>query len=104
LATTGAQNVPGDVATQMLALATPTGDVAFLGGHLDTRRHRLGGDHRAARAFFDCGTIDMATGIKAVDYATTAALEEALMCKDRGPQFANLRANVPSIGDFHEAK
>jgi hypothetical protein len=55
-------------------------------------------------ALFDCGTIDMATGIKAVDYATTAALEEALMCKDRSAQFANLRANVPSVGDFQEAK
>jgi hypothetical protein len=55
-------------------------------------------------ALFDCGTIDMATGIKAVDYATTAALEEALMCKDRNAQFASLRTNVPSVGDFHEAK
>jgi len=55
-------------------------------------------------ALFDCGTIDMVTGIKAVDHATTAALEEALMCKDRSVQFANLKANVPAIGDFQEAK
>ena len=55
-------------------------------------------------ALFDCGTIDMATGIKAVDYATTAALEEALMCKDRSAQFASLRANVPSVGEFREVK
>jgi hypothetical protein len=55
-------------------------------------------------ALFDCGTIDMSTGIQAVNYASTAALEEALMCKDRSLQFANLAANVPSIGDFQEAK
>jgi dienelactone hydrolase len=55
-------------------------------------------------ALFDCGTIDMATGIKAVDYASTAALEEALMCKDRSAQFASLKANVPIVGDFQEAK
>jgi dienelactone hydrolase len=55
-------------------------------------------------ALFDCGTIDMTVGIKAVDYASTAALEEALMCKDRTSQFASLKANVPSIGDFQEAK
>jgi len=55
-------------------------------------------------ALFDCGTIDMASGIKAVDYASTAALEEALMCKDRSAQFANMRANIATIGDFQEAK
>jgi dienelactone hydrolase len=228
LPTTGTQDVPGDVATQMLALATPTGDVAFLAGHLDTSRVGLTGHSRggcitatlSARqnvrivipmagsaavdpsptlekimylggmvdtvigyngpsvgnvvcelfsfstteafrqspgppeaikrlvgiaggghlvmtdlcqrnalgrnaieeakadgvcgidsaviiglpALFDCGTIDMTTGIKAVDYATTAALEEALMCKDRSAQFASLKANVPSVGDFQEAK
>jgi hypothetical protein len=26
------------------------------------------------------------------------------MCKDRSAQFASLKANVPSIGDFQEAK
>ena len=228
LPTTGAQDVAGDVATQMLALATPTGEVAFLAGHLDTSRVGLTGHSRggcitatlSARqsvrivipmagsaavdpaptlekimylggmvdtvigyngpsvgnvvcelfsfsvteafrqspappevvkrlvgiaggghlvmtdlcqrnalgrnaieeakasgvcgidsaviiglpALFDCGTIDMATGIQAVDYATTAALEEALMCKNRSAQFASMRANVPSIGDFQEAK
>jgi pimeloyl-ACP methyl ester carboxylesterase len=228
LPTTGTQDVPNDVATQMLALATPTGDVAFLAGHLDTSRVGLAGHSRggcitatlSARqnvrivipmagsaavatsstlerimyvggmvdtvigydgpsvgnvvcelfsfsvteafqqspgppdvtkrlvgvaggghlvmtdlcqrntlgrnaieeakadgvcgidsaviiglpALFDCGTIDMATGIQAVDYATTAALEEALMCKDRTAQFASMRANVPSVGDFQEAK
>jgi dienelactone hydrolase len=228
LPTTGAQDVPNDVATQMLALASPTGDVAFLAGHLDTSRVGLAGHSRGGcitatlsakqnvrivipmagsaavdpsstvekimylggmadtvigydgpsignivcelfsfsvseafqqspgppevikrlvgvsggghlvmtdlcqrnvlgrnaieeakadgvcgidsaviiglPALFDCGTIDMATGIKAVDYATTAALEEALMCKDRNAQFASLRTNVPSVGDFREVK
>jgi dienelactone hydrolase len=55
-------------------------------------------------ALFDCGTIDMATGIKAVNYASTAALEEVLMCKDRSAQFANIRTTIPSISDFQEAK
>jgi dienelactone hydrolase len=55
-------------------------------------------------AIFDCGTIDMATGINAVNYASTAALEEALMCKDRSAQFANMKTNIPNITDFHEAK
>ena len=55
-------------------------------------------------ALFDCGTIDMATGIKAVNYASTAALEEALMCKDRGAQFANIKTSIPAISDFQEAK
>jgi hypothetical protein len=55
-------------------------------------------------ALFDCGTIDMATGINAVNYASTAALEEALMCKDRSAQFANMKTNIPSISDFQEAK
>ena len=55
-------------------------------------------------ALFDCGTIDMATGINAVNYASTAALEEALMCKDRRAQFASLKTNIPSITDFQEAK
>jgi hypothetical protein len=55
-------------------------------------------------AIFDCGTIDMATGINAVNYASTAALEEALMCKDRSAQFANMKTSIPNITDFHEAK
>jgi dienelactone hydrolase len=55
-------------------------------------------------ALFDCGTIDMASGINAVNYATTAALEEALMCKDRSAQFANIKTSIPSITDFQEAK
>jgi hypothetical protein len=55
-------------------------------------------------AIFDCGTIDMATGINAVNYASTAALEEALMCKDRSAQFAKIKTSIPSIGDFQEAK
>jgi hypothetical protein len=54
-------------------------------------------------ALFDRGTIDMVTGLWAVNYATTAALEETLHCKDRSAQFSALRTNVPSVGDFqHE--
>ena len=228
LPTTGAQDVPGDVATQMQALTTTTGDLVFLDGHIDMTRIGLSGHSRGGcitatlsanenvrivvpmavsapvdssptlqrlmfvggmndkvigytgplignvvcelfsfsmtgayqaspgppavtkrlvgvsggghlvmtdlcqrnalgrnaieeaqadgvcginsaviiglPALFDCGTIDMATGIKAVDYVSTAALEEALMCKDRSAQFASLKANVPSVGDFQEAK
>jgi hypothetical protein len=55
-------------------------------------------------ALFDCGTLDMATGIHAVNYASTAALEEALMCKDRSAQFANIKTSISSISDFQEAK
>jgi hypothetical protein len=46
----------------------------------------------------------MTTGINAVNYASTAALEEALMCKDRSAQFANIKTSIPSISDFQEAK
>jgi dienelactone hydrolase len=54
-------------------------------------------------ALFDCGTIDMASGLHAVSYASTAALEETLLCKDRSAQFASLQANVPAITDFQHA-
>jgi hypothetical protein len=55
-------------------------------------------------ALFDCGTIPMQTGINDVTYASTAALEETLMCRDRTSQFANLRTRLPTVGDFQEAK
>jgi dienelactone hydrolase len=55
-------------------------------------------------ALFDCGSIDMATGINAVNYASMAALEETLMCKDRSAQFASIKTSIPSISDFQEAK
>jgi hypothetical protein len=55
-------------------------------------------------AIFDCGTIDMATGIKTVEYASTAALEETLLCKDRTSAFANIKTAEPSVGEFLEAK
>jgi hypothetical protein len=42
--------------------------------------------------------------MKDVDYATTAALEETLTCRDRSAAFANMRTALPSIGDFKEAK
>jgi dienelactone hydrolase len=53
-------------------------------------------------ALFDCGTIDMAVGIAAVNYASTAALEETLHCKDRSAQFASLQAQLPQVGEFHQ--
>lgn len=55
-------------------------------------------------ALFDCGTIDMPTGVKDVTYASAAALEETLMCRDRTAQFASLRQNLPTVGDFQEQK
>jgi acetyl esterase/lipase len=53
---------------------------------------------------FDCGTLDMKTGIQDVNYASTAALEETLMCADESAAFTNLRTANPSIGEFDEAK
>jgi hypothetical protein len=57
-------------------------------------------------ALFDCGTagFDWQVGMKDVMYATTAALEETLTCRDRSAQFANMRSALPTIGDFKEAK
>lgn len=54
-------------------------------------------------ALFDCGTLDLAAGVSAVNYVSTAALEETLHCKDRSAQFDGLRATVPSVGDFRHA-
>ncbi|MEY4511922.1 MAG: hypothetical protein RLZZ450_4044 [Pseudomonadota bacterium] len=53
-------------------------------------------------ALFDCGTIDWKKGVEAVNYATTAALEETLYCRDRTSQFAALKSKVPEVGDFRE--
>lgn len=53
-------------------------------------------------ALFDCGTIDWKVGVEAVNYVTTAALEETLHCRDRSKQFATLKANLPQVGDFRE--
>jgi dienelactone hydrolase len=54
-------------------------------------------------ALFDCGSIDWKEGVKAVNYASTAALEETLQCRDRGAAFDNMRTAVPLVGDFqHE--
>jgi hypothetical protein len=54
-------------------------------------------------ALFDCGTVSMADGIRAVNYASTAALEETLQCKDMTSQFSQIQTNVPQIGDWHHA-
>jgi hypothetical protein len=55
---------------------------------------------------FDCGAtgFDWQAGVKDTNYATTAALEETLMCQDRTAQFASLKTNLPTVGDFKEAK
>jgi dienelactone hydrolase len=49
---------------------------------------------------FDCGTVTLANAVKAVNYASTAALEETLHCQDRSKQFTNLKTAVPVVGDF----
>jgi hypothetical protein len=55
-------------------------------------------------ALFDCGTIDWKTGVHDVNYASTAAFEEVLMCRDHTAEFANLTTALPDVGDFKEAK
>jgi hypothetical protein len=57
-------------------------------------------------ALFDCGAagFDWQAGVKDLNYASTAALEETLMCQDRTAQFASLKTNLPTVGDFKEAK
>ena len=55
-------------------------------------------------ALFDCGKIDWKTGVHDVNYASTAAFEEVLMCRDHTAEFANLQTALPDVGDFHEAK
>lgn len=52
---------------------------------------------------FDCGTIDRVQGIEAVNYATTAQLEETLHCKDHTAAFQMMRTKLPQIGDFQES-
>lgn len=52
---------------------------------------------------FDCGTIQMPVGVHAVNYATTAALEETLHCQNRTKQFAEMQAKVPVIADYRHA-
>jgi dienelactone hydrolase len=51
---------------------------------------------------FDCGTLPMADGIYAVNYATTAALEETLHCMNRDDAFAAIQTAVPAIADFRD--
>jgi hypothetical protein len=54
-------------------------------------------------ALFDCGTVDWMKAVDAVNYVSTAALEEALLCRDRTAQFTNLMTNVPELGDFRHS-
>ncbi|MDB4988157.1 MAG: putative lipoprotein signal peptide [Myxococcaceae bacterium] len=54
-------------------------------------------------ALNDCGTIsDYKVGLEAINYGTAAALEETLLCQDRSKQFADLKKNLPQVGDFEE--
>jgi predicted esterase len=54
-------------------------------------------------ALFDCGTLDWKKSVDAVNYVSTAALEETLQCRDRAAQFRDLQKNVPELGDYqHE--
>jgi hypothetical protein len=55
-------------------------------------------------ALDDCGTVDMNTGIHDTNYASTAAFEEVLMCTDRNAAFANLKQNLPTVGDYQQAQ
>jgi hypothetical protein len=55
-------------------------------------------------ALFDCGTIDWQQGVHDVNYVSTLAFEEALMCRDHSAEFASLKTKVPDVGDFQEAK
>ena len=52
---------------------------------------------------FDCGTIDWIEGLRAVNYATTAQLEETLHCMDRSQAFQDMQSKYPSIGTFEES-
>ena len=54
-------------------------------------------------ALFDCGTIYWKKGVDAVNYVSTAALEETLLCRDRTAQFADLMTNVPELGDYRHS-
>jgi fermentation-respiration switch protein FrsA (DUF1100 family) len=38
-----------------------------------------------------------------VSYATSAALEETLLCKEREPAFATLKTKFPAVGEFMES-
>jgi dienelactone hydrolase len=48
LPTTGAQDVPTDVTTQITALASPAGALAFLAGHIDMNRLGITGHSQGA--------------------------------------------------------
>ena len=51
-----------------------------------------------------CGTMpDPIKGPQIAAYASTAALEETLHCKDRTAAFANLRNKFPEVGEFLES-
>ncbi len=51
----------------------------------------------------ECGTISPEDGIRAINYVTTAALEETLHCQDRTEAFNDLMTKVPHIGDYQHS-
>jgi predicted dienelactone hydrolase len=51
-----------------------------------------------------CGAMpDPSKGREITIYATTAALEETLHCRDRSQAFASMRTKYPEVGEFLEA-
>jgi hypothetical protein len=52
----------------------------------------------------DCGTVERAAGTEIVDYATTAALEETLLCQDRGQVFSQLKQRYSLVDDFRQGE
>jgi dienelactone hydrolase len=52
---------------------------------------------------FDCGTIKLEDGIAAVNYASTAALEETLQCTPRQKAFDDMKTKIPAITDFRHS-
>jgi predicted dienelactone hydrolase len=53
---------------------------------------------------FDCGNLkDYKVGVAATNYASTAALEETLHCKDRRQAFQEIKTKQPVVGELKEA-
>jgi hypothetical protein len=50
----------------------------------------------------DCGTVDRAAGTEIVDFVTSAALEETLMCRDVGQAWSQLKSRYSLVDDFRE--
>jgi len=52
----------------------------------------------------DCGTVERAVGTEIVDYVTSAALEETLLCQDRTDAFAQLKQRYSLVADFRQGE